>query len=39
MRAARHDDLAAAGLLCFAIGLPVVAACACVEVYLTRFVV
>jgi len=39
VRGAREDDLAAAGLLCFALALPVVAICACVETFLTRSVV
>jgi hypothetical protein len=36
MRGAREDDLVAAGLLCFAVALPVVAACAFIETFLTR---
>ena len=39
MRGARDDDLAAAGLLCFAISLPVVAICAVLETFVTRSVV
>jgi hypothetical protein len=39
VRGARHDDLGAAGLVCFAAALPVVALCACLEVFVTRYVV
>ena len=39
MRGAREDDLAAAGLACFCLALPVVAMCACIETFLTRYVV
>lgn len=39
LRRRREDDLAAVGLLCFALALPVVAVCACVEVYVTRYFV
>jgi len=38
IRRDRVDDLAAAGLLCFALALPVVATCACIETFVTRFV-
>ena len=36
MRGAREDDLAAAGLLCFSLALPVVALCAILETFVTR---
>ena len=38
LRGAREDDLAAAGLLSFALALPVVAICACLETFVTRVV-
>jgi hypothetical protein len=38
MRGARDDDLAAAGIMCFALALPVVAMCACIETFVTRAV-
>jgi hypothetical protein len=36
LRGAREDDLAAAGLLCFSLSLPVVALCAVIETFVTR---
>jgi hypothetical protein len=39
VRGAREDDLAAAGLSCFALALPVVALCAVIETFLTRYAV
>jgi hypothetical protein len=36
VRGARDDDLAAAGLVCFAVALPVVAVCAFVETFVTH---
>ena len=39
MRGAREDDLAAAGLLCFSLALPVVAICAVIETFVTHYVV
>jgi hypothetical protein len=36
VRSAREDDLAAAGLLSFALALPVVAVCAVIETFVTR---
>jgi hypothetical protein len=35
-RRGRHDDLAAAGLVCAGVALPLVALCAYIEVYVTR---
>jgi hypothetical protein len=39
VRGAREDDLAAAGLLCFSLALPFVAACAIIETFVTRLAV
>ena len=36
VRGAREDDLAAAGVVCFVVALPVVACCALVETFVTR---
>lgn len=38
MRGAREDDLAAAAIASFLIALPVVAMCACIETFATRYV-